>query len=393
MKKITTILLLLLLISCNSDLVIPIEEEERIQNKLSESVEKEKIIQNITSNPQLAFDFDSLRIVSGHEVMNGPIIIDFNNNGRYDLIVNRRNMSRTETTYVYELLNPIVILDNGNVIEITNLWKGGTIADANDFNGDGYVDIVVMDNGPEYWDLHGNPQKTPLTVYWNNKGVFDGRHTIVKEMKFGCFALSSVDSDKNGKYEIIPMDEQNVDFKYEFNGKSFDKIKITNLPNISHSPLLFKDFNKDGNMDVFSFGFSNGQNINFSKPATILGFNSISPTINYLNIPNGMAINSAVVADFKGNGLNDIICVALHQGPGGEVLENKHYIFYFENMGDGTFNLNRNKLPEFLIPKRGYPMLYLAKDIDNDGDIDFYNMNLNFKFVLLNNNGTFTSKF
>ena len=118
MKKITTILLLLLLISCNSDLVIPIEEEERIQNKLSESVEKEKIIQNITSNPQLAFDFDSLRIASGYEVMNGPIIVDFNNNGRYDLIVNRRNMSRTETTYVYELLNPIVILDNGNIIEI-----------------------------------------------------------------------------------------------------------------------------------------------------------------------------------------------------------------------------------------------------------------------------------
>jgi hypothetical protein len=287
------------------------------------------------------------------------------------------------------MLNPVVILDNKTVLEITNLWKGGTTVDANDFNGDGYVDIAVMDNGPEYWDLNRNPTKTPLTVYWNNKGTFDGQNTIVKEMTIGCFAMSSVDANKNGKYEIIPMDEQNVDFKYEFNGKSFDKIAINNLPNISHSPLLFKDFDMDNSIDVFSFGFSNGQKIDSSKPAVIFNFNSATPKINYLPIPKGMVVNSAVTADFKGNGLNDIICIALNQGAGGMILENKHYIFYFENMGNGNFVLNKNKLPEFFYPRNGYPMLYLAKDIDGDGDIDFYNMNSTFNFYYLNNKGEF----
>jgi hypothetical protein len=58
-------------------------------------------------------------------------------------------------------------------------------------------------------------------------------------------------------------------------------------------------------------------------------------------------------------------------------------------MGNGIFTLNKNKLPEFIIPQNGYPMLYLAKDIDNDGDVDFYNMNSTFGFYYLNNKGDF----
>lgn len=388
MKKLLGIILILTIVSCQKDIVRiqptpTVEIPSKIDtNKITIDTNKLSIV-----NYQLTLSFDSLSKI-GYDV-SAPIIIDYDNNGRYDMIINRRKSSRTATTYSYEMLNPVVVLDNKTILEITNLWKGGTTADANDFNGDGYIDIVVMDTGPEYWDLHGNPQKTPLTVYWNNKGKFDGQNTIVKEMTSGCFCISSVDANKNGKCEIIPMDEQNVDFKYEFNGKSFDKIKITNLPNISHSPMLFRDFDRDSNIDVFSFGFSNGQNINFSKPAIILGFNFVSPQINYLPLPKGIVINSAVAADFKGNGLNDIICVGLNQGEGGMVLERKHYIFYFENMGNGVFVLNKNKLPEFIIPQNGYPMLYLAKDIDNDGDIDFYNMNSTFNFYYLNSKGDF----
>ena len=47
-------------------------------------------------------------------------------------------------------------------------------------------------------------------------------------------------------------------------------------------------------------------------------------------------------------------------------------------------NIDKNKLPEFIIPKSGYPMMYLAKDIDGDGDIDFYNANSNYKVLFIN---------
>jgi len=382
MKKLLTLLLIVTIVSCKK------EEFNIIANRTADKLTIDTLSKiYIKKEYELTLNFDSLARI-GYDV-SAPIIIDYNNNGKYDLIINRRKFSKTQTTYTYEMLNPVVLLDNKSIVELTNMWKGGTTADVGDYNGDGYIDIVVMDTGPEYWDLHGNPPKTPLTVYWNNKGRFDGQNTIVKEMLVGCFCISSVDANKNGKCEIIPMDEQNVDFKYEFNGKTFDKIKISNLPNISHSPLLFRDFDNDNTIDVFSWGFSNGKPIQYSKPAMITGFNNDLPKINWLEIPTGMIINQAVTADFKGNGLNDIICVGLNQGDGGIVLERKHYIFYFENLGNGNFVLNKNKLPEFIIPQNGYPMLYLAKDIDHDGDIDFYNMNSTFNCYYLNDKGKF----
>jgi len=160
---------------------------------------------------QLSIAFDSLRVATGNEIANGPFLFDFNGNGRYDIIVNRNRASRTATSYTYELLNPIVILDDKRIVEITNVWKGGTTSAVADFNGDGYKDIAVMDNGPEFWDLNPNPPKTPLRVYWNNRGTFDGSNTFVKEMTNGCFNINSGDVDKDGKFEIIPLggDEQN----------------------------------------------------------------------------------------------------------------------------------------------------------------------------------------
>lgn len=336
-----------------------------------------------TINYQLFFNFDSLQRVSGYEVMNGPIVTDFDNNGRYDIIVNRRNMSRTQTTYVYEMLNPIVILDNGQIKELTNLWKGGSTSVVGDFNGDGFNDIAIMDNGPEFWDLNPNPTKTPLTVYWNHKGIFDGSNTIVTPLTNGCFNIPTLDADRDGSFELVPMGIDGGDFRYRFNGTSFDKIEIKGIPNISGSPAIFEDFDKNGTLDVFSYGFSNGRKMEYAVPA-IINASLVNPDIQYLTLPTGHIINTAMTADIKGSGLKDIIFVCQNQNSDGTIAEKKHYLYYYENMGNGKFILNKNKLPEYIIPTNSYPMLYLLKDIDGDGDIDFYNVNSTFKVLFIN---------
>jgi len=339
---------------------------------------------------QLFFDFDSLKNATGIEIMNGPIIIDYNNNGRYDIIVNRNIMNRTANSYQYELLNPVVILDNNTIVEVTNLWKGGTTSAVADFNGDGFLDICIMDNGPEYWDLNPNPPKTPLTVYWNKNGVFDGTKTFVKEMLIGCFNINTADVDGDGKFEIIPMGNQFEDFSYEFDGTNFIKTEIRDLKNISHSAAMYGDFDKNGSVDVFSYGFHTSGNLDLFKPTIIHNVHKTND-FNQINIGENVYINIMLSGDFDKNGYTDFILIARKQGLGGIPLNNNHYLFYVKNDGNKKYFLDTKKLPEYIdvSPSIGYPMLYNVSDIDGDGDLDFYNVNSKMKILFINDNGNF----
>ena len=58
------------------------------------------------------------------------------------------------------------------------------------------------------------------------------------------------------------------------------------------------------------------------------------------------------------------------------VLENKHYYFYYENNGDGTFTLNTSAFPVDGVPFKGFGLPnYVVIDYNHDGYLDFYNMN------------------
>lgn len=383
MKRLLIILLTILtIVSCKK------EEFKTLPNKNPDNL----LIQLPTKKEyQLFLNFDSLKQKTGIEVMNGPIVIDFNNNGKYDIIVNRHVSNRTNNSYVYELINPIVILDDKTILEIPNLWKGGTTSTVADFNGDGYDDIAIMDNGPEFWDLNPNPQKTPLTVYWNNKGEFDGKSTIVKEMNNGCFNINTGDVNKNGKFEIIPMGNQFEDFSYEFDGTKFIKTEILNLKNISHTPAIYGDFNKDGLVDIFSYGFHPSGNLSLFKPTIIHSVYGINIT-NVIDLANDICINIMLSGDFDKDGFVDFIIVCRKQGAGGIPIDNNHYIFYIRNLGNGQYKIESQKLPEYITQNNsnGYPMLYVVKDIDSDGDLDFYNINSKMNIFFINKNGEFS---
>jgi hypothetical protein len=385
MKKLLVILVITILTSCSKELPIQISNIESVVIKDTQKVvikDTQKVNELL-----LTIDFDSLA-QKGYMVGASPMVVDFDNNGKYDIIVNRWVSSRTATTYSYELKDPFVILDNKTILELTGFWKGGTTSGVGDFNGDGFNDIVVMDNGPEYWDLNPNPIKIPLTVYWNVKGKFDGSNTIVTPMHNGCFSIN-IFRNKDGFDEIIPMQNPNEDFRYRFNGKTFDEIEIKNVPNISHTSSLYSDYDNNGTMDVFVFQYSAGAPIQNAKPALILNVFE-NPIVKYFDIPKEKRFTIGVTADFKKNGLKDIILIARVLSGDGPPIDKKHYLYYLENMGNGEFVFNTKKLPETITPYTNvYPMFYVADDINKDGYIDFYNINSHMNLYFLNNKGDF----
>lgn len=376
--------------SCEIVEIETIDSESIVENQTLNSQSIDTVAKITKKEYQLFLDFDSLKQKTGIEVMNGPIIIDYNNNGKYDIIVNRRIMNRTSDAYTYELLNPVVILDNKEIIEITNMWKGGTTSAVADFNGDGFLDICIMDNGPEYWDLNPNPKKTDLIVYWNVNGVFDGTHTFVKEMTNGCYNINTGDVDGDGKYEIIPMGNQFEDFSYEFDGNTFVKTEITNLKNISHSPALYGDFNNDNRVDIFSYGFHQTGILDLFKPTIIHNAQS-STEFNQFDLGEKVHVNIMLSGDFDKDGFTDFILIARKEGPGGAPLNGNHYLYYIKNNGGKNYIIESDKLPQYLNPSlnSGYPMFYIASDIDGDGDLDFYNINSKLNIFFINDNGKF----
>ena len=336
---------------------------------------------NVTTNQIIFKEFTtSFKYWNSRGVdINAPVLIDYNSNGKIDIIVSQRRINRVGNSYTYELLNPILILDDGSKIELTNLWKGGGPVTSGDFNGDGYTDIAEFDNGHEYYDLELTPDKTDLTIWWNSKKGLTGESTFADKILHNSYAIASGDLDGDGKDEIVRMDFPNYDNYFKYNGKVFNKLPINGLPNITNGGLIFNDINSDGKMDAVSAAYG--------SPTIVWNFlNNTSKT--KLDIPKGYGINNTVIADFDKDGSKDVIFICQKEDAGGQIFEKAHYYFYYKNT-NGDFKLDNTLLPQSIPYSEANCPMYVAKDLDGDGDMDFYNINSDLDAFFINQNGKF----
>ncbi len=370
MKKLLGVLIVLICISCKKEIIQPkqIVKPNNVQTDtiVSTKIIYKELITSFSKWNSKGVDFCS------------PILIDLNGNKKYDIIVSQRKANRTGNTYTYELLNPIAIIDNESYYEINKMWKGGENVCTGDFNGDGYLDIAEFDNGHKFYDLEFTPLKTNLEVWWNSKNGFLEKPTYVDTITHNSYAMASGDLDNDGKDEIVRMDIPYYDNYFKFNGNGFDKKPILNLPNITNSGLFFIDIDGDKKTDAISAADG--------SPTIIWNFLN-NPVKSKLQIPTGLGINNTVVADFDNDNFKDIIFICQKEGPGGKVMEMNHYFLYYKNDGKNNFELKSGILPEFIPFSQNNTPLFVAKDIDWDGDADFYNINSDYDEIFINKNG------
>ncbi|GHT12717.1 hypothetical protein AGMMS4956_07750 [Bacteroidia bacterium] len=194
----------------------------------------------------------------------GVTVIDFNNDGYMDIVV-QGNDAGTVTRYVGIFLNDgygaFTLSAQPNVIP-----KGNGTVSWGDFNGDGFPDMLLNGDG---WLGSGEDNDGIVRLYKNNNG------TLEVARIFEPYRQNSMDNgtrivdwDNDGDLDIIiagwnpTKDRQATDLFLCTDPANFtfteDALGDTYLPSVSEQSLEVADLNADGKADLMLMGFSNG---------------------------------------------------------------------------------------------------------------------------------------
>ena len=230
-------------------------------------------------------------------------LVDLNGDGRKDIVISNYLVSNTNTVYLANSDGTLAFKANyaRNVIQDLQLGSG-------DVNGDGRADLIMggSTNGAIEFSI-GNGDgsfqapinKTFLTV-----------HSAVGE------GATIVDLNNDGYGDLLAQtDEGAAVFLSNGNGTFLAPTAINNgLSTLTdfHGILIAKDVNADGYLDLVGtngldgiFVMKNNGNGTFLAATTYAA-------------PGTVAVGGMDVADFNGDGVNDIISVS--QGSGGVSL-------------------------------------------------------------------------
>ena len=237
--------------------------------------------------------------------------------------------------------------------------SGGAIAD--DFDNDGYLDIVVST-----WDVKGQ-----IRFFRNNRdGTFSERtRQAGLSGLYGGLNLVQGDYDNDGNVDILVLRgawlgrkgrHPNSLLRNNGDGSFTDCTFDAGLGDV-HYPTQtasWGDYDNDGDLDLY---IGNESSQAFSAPCQLFennGNGTFTDVAGRARVQNHRLTKSVIWGDYNNDRLPDLYVSNLKQG-------NRLY----RNNGDGTFTDEAKRL-DVQAPQHSFPSWFW--DFDNDGALDLY---------------------
>jgi len=262
---------------------------------------------------------------------------DFDGNGEPDIAVTNLNPSGTPSTVT------IWLRQRGEALQPVGSYSVGpnpAAVVAADFNGDGKLDLAVVNSGPN------NAGANTVSILLGN-----GDGTFQPQMQFavGSYPISEVVADFNGDgypdLAVSNLDSGTISILLGNGDGTFQP--AVNYPVPGAGPLATGDFNGDGNPDLV---------LGTDTMIVILLNNGDAIFQTGFSAKLGPYVYSIAVADFNGDGKLDLAATVYDSNTVDILLGN----------GDGTFRFP----PTFAYAAGTRPDSVAVADINGDGIVD-----------------------
>ena len=243
-----------------------------------------------------------------------------------------------------------------------------------DLDGDGRPEAIAPNKGAQRPAVDDYRRSTAASIYKFTGDPLDG--SSWQEIELGRFSnprnSEPIDIDQDGDLDII-VGSNGENRIILFENIDPDKLGFEEHaigvygPGTNGFNMEFIDINKDGRLDIIG---GSGRTLSWLEQPENIDHAWISRSIGSF-APDSMT--GLEIADINDDGLVDIIAGSYSRGPrmgDGEVDENDSLgrIGWFENPGEIESEWTRHDISR---RKRGMFDRFIARDLDNDGDIDF----------------------